>query len=359
MNRKEFLQTSAFLLPMSMWGGAKVQAASKVSAAPVSYLESEAYRKTAQVLKFRADGKFKIVQFTDVHWVPEKEEASQVAAWRMAEILDAEKPDLVIFTGDVAYGKPAARCYEKAFEPVISRKIPFAFTFGNHDDEQGMSRQEIFDLIKDMPGNLTGTVPGLSGVSNFILPIRNAANTKDAFILYHFDSLSYSPMKEIGGYDWMKQDQINWYRECATQLKAQNGGTPLPALAFFHIPLPEYNEAARQEGALMIGVRKEAACAPKINSGLFTSMKEMGDVFGVFVGHDHVNDYAVQWKDILLAYGRYTGGKTVYCDVPWGNGGRVIELTEGKRELTSWVRLKGGRIDNRFTYPIDFSKEPW
>ncbi len=358
MNRKEFLQTSALLLPASIWGASKVQAAS-VEPTAIPYLESTAYKAHARTLKFNADGKFKIVQFTDVHWVPEKETASEVAAERMSEILDAEKPDLVIYTGDVAFGKPVARCYERAFEPVISRKIPFTLTFGNHDDEQDLSRQEIFDLIKDMPGNLTGTVEGLSGVTNFVLPIRNAADTKDAFLLYHFDSLSYSPMKEVKGYDWIKQDQINWYRECATKFTEQNGGKPLPALAFFHIPLPEYNEAARDESALLIGVRKEPACAPKINSGLFTSMKEMGDVFGVFVGHDHVNDYAVRWKDILLAYGRYTGGKTVYCDVPWGNGGRVIELTEGTRELTSWVRLKAARIENKFSYPQDFSAEPW
>lgn len=42
---------------------------------------------------------------------------------------------------------------------------------------------------------------------------------------------------------------------------------------------------------------------------LFTSVKECGDVMGIFVGHDHDNDYAVAYKEVLLAYGRYTGGK--------------------------------------------------
>lgn len=41
------------------------------------------------------------------------------------------------------------------------------------------------------------------------------------------------------------------------------------------------------------------ACAPVLNSGLFTAMKEMGDIEGVFVGHDHDNDYAVMWQGIL------------------------------------------------------------
>ena len=47
----------------------------------------------AQNLKFNTNGKFKIVQFTDVHYIN--------------EVLHAEIPDLVMFTGDVIYRKPA------------------------------------------------------------------------------------------------------------------------------------------------------------------------------------------------------------------------------------------------------------
>ena len=83
-------------------------------------------------------------------------------------------------------------------------------------------------------------------------------------------------------------------------------------MRFFIIALPEYNQAASSESAILYGIRKEKACAPQLNSGLFAAMKEMGDVRGVFVGHDHDDDYAVSWKGILLAYGRYTGGNTVY-----------------------------------------------
>ena len=97
-------------------------------------------------LKFGADKTFKIVQFTDVHWIY-NDSRSDIAGERMNEVLDAEKPDFVIYTGDLIFGKPAKESLLKALEPVISRKIPFAVTWGNHDDEQGMSRQELFDLI--------------------------------------------------------------------------------------------------------------------------------------------------------------------------------------------------------------------
>ena len=309
----------------------------------------------AQQLKFNADKKFKIVQFTDVHWVADSL-ASEEAGERMNEVLDAEKPDLVVYTGDVIFARPAEKGMRRALEPVIKRGIPFAVTFGNHDDEQDMSRKELYEFIKDMPGNLTSTVEGLSGVTNFILPVKSSVGDKDAAVLYVFDSNSYSPMKKVKGYGWIKHDQVQWYINESKKYTEANGGTPLPALSFFHIPLPEYHEAVKHEGAFMIGTRKETACSPEINTGLFAAMLEAGDVLGVFVGHDHVNDYAVSWKGIMLCYGRFTGGKTVYHDMPGGNGARIIELTEGVRQFRSWIRLKDGKVINEFTYPSEWIK---
>ena len=309
----------------------------------------------SQDLKFGEDKKFKIVQFTDVHWKADSI-ASEEAGERMSEVLDAEKPDLVIFTGDVIFGKPADKSMRCALEPTIKRGIPFAVTFGNHDDELGMSRKELYDFIKDMPGNLTSTVEGLSGVTNFILPVKASDGSKDAALLYVFDSHSYSTLKHLKGYGWIKHDQVQWYLNESKKFTESNGGTPLTALSFFHIPLSEYHEAVNNEGSFLIGTRKEEACNQEINTGMFAAMQEAGDVLGVFVGHDHVNDYAVSWKGIMLCYGRFTGGKTVYHDMPGGNGARVIELTEGVRQFRSWIRLKGDQVINDFTYPSEWIK---
>ena len=84
---------------------------------------------------------------------------------------------------------------------------------------------------------------------------------------------------------------------------------------------------------------------------MFAAMKEAGDVMGMFVGHDHDNDYAVMWKDILLAYGRFTGGNTEYNHLP--NGARIIVLDEGARTFTSWIRQKDGVVD-KISYPASF-----
>lgn len=305
-------------------------------------------------LKFNQNGKFKIVQFTDIHYIYNEPKA-EVALERINEVLDAEKPDLVLFTGDIIFGEPAEKGIRTVLNLASERKIPFGVTFGNHDDEHGLTREKLYEIIQSIPYNLTSTAEGISGVTNFILPVKSAGSEKDSALLYCFDSHAYSQLKNISGYDYIKTDQIQWYRDNSTNFTKQNGGKPLQALAFFHIALPEYNQAASDEGAILVGTRKEKACAPQLNSGLFTAFKEMGDISGVFVGHDHDNDYAVNWKGILLAYGRYSGGNTVYNNL--SNGARVIELTEGEKGFKSWIRLKNNEIINTISYPTDFTKK--
>ena len=304
------------------------------------------------VLKFNNNHKFKIVQFTDIHW-KYGNPASDKAGERMAEILDAEKPDMVVFTGDLIFAKPAREGLDKALEATIQRGIPFAVTWGNHDDEQDLTREQLSAYIADKPKNLTSTVEGITGQTNYTLTIKSSDGKKDAAALYIFDSNSYSPLKEVKGYGWIKHDQVAWYTDCSRRFTEANGGKPLPALAFFHIPLPEYHEAVKNEGAYMVGTRKESACAPEINTGLAVAMLQAGDVMGVFVGHDHVNDYVVDWRGILFGYGRFTGGDTVYHDIPQGNGARVIELTEDSRTIRTWVCIKGAKVINEVVFPAD------
>ena len=306
----------------------------------------------AQELRFNSNHKFKIVQFTDVHWIyddPKSEEAAE----RMREVLDAEKPDLVVYTGDVIFAKPAAKALDRALEPAIERGIPFAVTWGNHDDEHDMTRAQLSAYIQHKRGNLTSHTEGISGQTNYTLSVMSSDGKRDAAVLYIFDSNSYSTLKNIKGYGWIRHEQVEWYRKASAAFTSSNNGTPLPALAFFHIPLPEFHEAVRNENTMLVGTRKETACSPAINTGLGAAMLECGDVMGVFVGHDHVNDYAAEWNGILLAYGRYSGGNTVYNAIPGGNGARIIELTEGEKGFKTWIRIKDGQTINHINHPAD------
>lgn len=306
-------------------------------------------------LKFSKDGKFKIVQFTDVHF-KYGNRASDIALERINQVLDDERPDLVIFTGDVVYSAPADSGMLQVLEPVVKRKLPFVVTFGNHDNEQGMTREQLYDIIRKVPGNLLpdrGTV--LS--PDYVLTVKSSSNVKkNAALLYCMDSHSYSPLKDVKGYAWLTFDQINWYRQQSAAYKAQMVDCLCRLLPFSIFLFLNTMKLPRSENAILRGTRMEEACAPKLNTGMFAAMKEAGDVMGMFVGHDHDNDYAVMWKGILLAYGRFTGGNTEYNHLP--NGARIIVLDEGARTFTSWIRQKDGVVD-KISYPASFVKDDW
>lgn len=309
------------------------------------------HAQTNSPLRFDKQGKFKIVQFTDVHF-KYGNPASDVALECIDRVLDAEHPDLVIFTGDVIYKAPADTAMRTVLQRVAMRKIPFAVTLGNHDAEQNLTNVQLYDVITSLPGCIQPR-----GKMEYALPVASSDGKRDAAVLYVLDSHDYSSLPDVKGYAWIEAPQIAWYREQSNAFAARNGGTPLPALAFFHIPLPEYGEAASDQGAILRGTRMEGVAAPKLNSGMFTAMKEQGDVMGCFVGHDHDNDYAVMWKGILLAYGRFTGGNTEYNHLP--NGARVIVLDEGSRTFSTWIRQRTGEVEQQTRFPDSYVKDDW
>lgn len=210
-------------------------------------------------------------------------------------MLDLEKPDWVVHTGDVIFGEPAEQSVREILQPMVDRKIPFTVAFGNHDEEFGKSRQEMLDIVMSTPNNLNTRTNGIYGASNSVLTLRSANENKICRLLYILDSNREATIADIPDtYGHIHFDQIAWYRQKSEEYTRKNGGKPIPAFAFFHIPLPEHEEATIDaEHGRTVGTRKESVCCPKINSGMFVSMKEMGDVQVVFVGHDHNNDYAV------------------------------------------------------------------
>ena len=100
-------------------------------------------------------GGFMIAQFTDMHLDPSKPrrlaEAEKTFA-RLDRILATERPDLVVFTGDVVTGAPAEGMWRRLLDTMTARRVPFCVVLGNHDSEQDLSRQQIGRIVTSYPG---------------------------------------------------------------------------------------------------------------------------------------------------------------------------------------------------------------
>jgi len=293
-------------------------------------------------LVFRNDGTFTIVQFTDLHW-HNGEPADRQTQELMEMVVDEVAPDLVALTGDTLAGggclEPRASL-RQVVSPFEERGILWASVFGNHDDEGSMSREELMDVMTSCTMNLAEPGPAdISGLGNYILRVQSADTRNTAAVLYFLDSGSYAPTA-IGGYNWIRRDQIEWYVGESTSL-TQATGTPLPSLAFFHIPIPEYDEV--WEHHVCHGAKYEAVCCPRVNTGLFAAMHEMGDVMGTFVGHDHINDYEGELHGIRLCYCRGSGYNT-YGREGFARGARIIQLAEGEGGFKTWQHLSDGSV---------------
>ncbi|GHT11121.1 phosphohydrolase [Planctomycetales bacterium] len=367
MKRRDFLHCSA----------TAVAAASFASS-----LSTVRADEAAPKLQFGADGKFKIAQFTDTHYDTTRRDIANGSVELIGETLDAEKPQLAVFTGDIVVQdtkespnpkEMSEVGWNEILAPCVERKIPYAVMLGNHDQEKRHHHESDYDrrgtieYLSKRPYSVTQLGPkDVFGASNYILEIFDG--DKLSALLYCLDSNDYSPLEGVGGYGWFRQSQIDWYKQQSAEYTKQNGGQPIPALAFFHIPLNEYgemilyktfinteNDNVKPRGKnIIVGVRQEHECPGAINSGMFLAMKESGDVMATFVGHDHVNDYVALHNSIALGYGRWSGTKTTYGSDEITHGSRLFELSkDGGRSFKTWVRVRGGEKIAEIQVPQD------
>ena len=80
------------------------------------------------------DGKFKIAQFTDLHWTPRSLACTETEA-TICAVLKAEHPDIAILSGDVVTEDPAIDGWKSVIRIFDEAKVPFVVTMGNHDAE--------------------------------------------------------------------------------------------------------------------------------------------------------------------------------------------------------------------------------
>lgn len=309
-------------------------------------------------LKFRSDGKFKVLQVADLHFstgpgecrdpVPESTANGCQADPRtlnfINRVLDIEAPDFVVMTGDQIFGAAAPdpeTALFKAVSPFIARKIPYAITLGNHDDESILSREQVMKLASSLPYLVAVVGPeGVDGFGNYAVVVGQLEGRQHSAVFYFMDSHSRSKNPKVNpGYDWFKESQVEWLGLQSVALIDQARDKKFMSMAFFHIPLPEY----RNRGQPMVGQSPEGVTAPKLDSGMREALGSAG-VQAVSVGHDHANDYCLldanKNNALWLCYGG-GAGEGGYG----GYGGyirrvRVFELDGAKEDIVTWKRAE-------------------
>ncbi len=281
-------------------------------------------------LKFNADGTFKIVQLTDFQ---DTQNPSKLNNEFLKRVAQEEKPDLFVLTGDnisevVSQGYTAANSEKRvrkaidAFMSVFEEiGIPVVFVFGNHDDEGGVAKELQMQIYNEYDCCIAiDEGDELYGCGTYDVPIYSSNGEKIAYNLYMFDSGSYD--EATNGYDYIRDDQINWYVNRSNELKQQNGGKVVPALAFQHIIV---REIYAEETTLISSVINESPCPSGVDTLQVTKMLEQGDVQAMFFGHDHENDFVADYKGLKLINTPASGFGSYGAD---NRGARVIVLNE-------------------------------
>lgn len=268
------------------------------------------------------NGRFKILQVSDMHLStgvgkcrnaigphdePSKNcEADPRTLEFIESILDDEKPDLVILSGDQVEGPTAPDTQSAIFkfaQPLIERQIPYAAIFGNHDaeGELSMSREGQMSILQSLPYSLSQPGPEhVDGVGNYYIEVLAPSPSEhSAITIYLLDTHALTPdEKNFKGYDWLKQSQIEWFRTTSEGLKKAKAHLKYTHIhmdmAFIHIPLPEYGE--RDNNVIKGGQWKEPVTAPAFNSQFYEALAQEG-VVAIGCGHDHVNDYCALRKE--------------------------------------------------------------
>lgn len=350
-------------------------------------------------LRFNKDGTFQICVFSDLHFAedassigPEKDARS---AKVMADVIDAESPDLVVLNGDLingesTYSHNSTHYIDQIVAPMVDRNLTWASTYGNHDHNRNINGTGMLEREHTWPGSRTESmVPGTNaGTTNYYLPVYASdcsSNCTPELILWFFDSRGGFYYQSSAQPNWVDKSVVEWFNNTNADL-VEEYGKEIPSLAFTHIPVyaslqlqkesgvdennhPGINdETVIQQGAGWCAEEKGGCDYGNQDMLLMQALVSTPGVIGLFSGHDHANSWCYKWDSkvgdmelegngINLCYGQHTGYGG-YGD--WIRGGRQIVVTqEGlkKNEVDSHIRLESkevvGKISLNSTYNTD------
>ena len=320
---------------------------------------------SGQKLKFK-NGLFTVLQVSDAQ---DLQYVRRTMLWMLNKAYDRVQPDLILLTGDNTlgnhfrdalpfYSRLTVNTKEKEFramqkalayvlEPIAARQIPFAMIYGNHDDMNEISKDEQAEIYRDYPGCVGLDNPDKSvDVDTYHIPIYSEDGARVAFNLWMLDS-AWTDHEQKRGFCAIKPETTAWYEKTCAALTAQNGGRPVPAILFQHVPLPDTlrlveacdkgRGTARQGDKYyrlkdgVFGVMGEYPSVCDTDAGLFDALKRNGDVKAVVFGHDHLNCFEGKLDGVDFIQ---TASASFRCYGAPYRGARVFRLYEDERYET-------------------------
>ncbi len=287
------------------------------------------------------DTVYSVLQVTDVHILNDEKKDAK-AFKTITAMVEASKPDMIVVTGDVTSEKENFTAFKTFCTFMEEFNIPWAFVFGNHegldiayepgevlDPEKIADKQTLSDYLESLDNCIYERGDeNVDGMGNYYYNVTDE-NGKVITSLIMMDSHSYDEENE--GYDHFHENQVEWYENTIKSIAKEVNGDEtkvVPSLAFFHVPMQEYRtgyDEAKGTDKRLWGYRFEGEGCPAVDDQMFEKMVELGSTKGCFAGHDHMNNYEVEYQGIRLAYG-LSCDHNIYV-VPL-RGGKLIEIKE-------------------------------
>lgn len=309
-------------------------------------------------LRFKEDGHFRILMVSDIQ---ETLDYDRRALDGLFAMIKAEKPDLVILGGDNLDGRKV-RTHEEVSEylkifsrPMEETKTPWMHIYGNHDHDTLISADEQSDIYESYAHCVSGRSPeGVPGVSNYVKHILAHDSDKVAYCVYAFDTHHKNPVfrggvtvedlmiphrpKPSRKWDFVRFEQQMWYWNHSKELEAKEGKL-VPSMAVMHVTPYETHYATKApELTQAKGLYEESMQCGVLNSGLYATMLQRGDIEIIAAGHSHEVTLDAIYGGIRLCLDGCAGF------TPYGidelRGGRIFDLYEGKPTETHMIAIK-------------------
>ena len=299
---------------------------------------------------------FNILQLTDIHWnVNSSTTSSKQYLDKVLKEADAHcgSIDLVELTGDqfMLANTYHVKTFVEYFEAkAVQYNFKYAIIWGNHDRHGLYSPNWLADQYRKAEHCIyIEPEDNLYGRSNFVidLTLDGTKESPTVWQIFNLDSgasFSESPLAIGRNYDFIREDQVKWYK--------QMHEAGVPNIAYYHIPQQDNLEAwdkIHKDGATYYHnfFKLEGfgdAGKPEYVSKFIETGRTSENLKAAFMGHAHNVDWTVDYEGVVIGLGVKTGTELYFAHIDPKD--QKAEVKEGMEHVNAM--LPGKEIEEKF-----------